>query len=58
MTLRLSKCVFAKPKVKFLGHVVGSGQISLLPDRVDALKNLAIPLTRKAVRSVLGMFGF
>ena len=58
MTLRLSKCVFAKSKVKFLGHLVGCGEIQLLPDRVEALKALVPPTTKKLVRSALGMFGF
>jgi len=43
MTLRLSKCVFAKSRVKFLGHLVGLGEICLLPDWVEALKRLLSP---------------
>ena len=58
MTLRLTKCVFVQPKVKFLGHLVGSGRVQLLPDRFAALQNIAPPTTTKLVRSALGMFVF
>jgi len=57
-TLRLSNCLFAKSLVKFFGRLVGSGEICLLPDRVDALKRLLSPKTKKVVRSILDMFGF
>jgi len=49
---------FAQPKVKFLGHFIGSGQVQLLLDRVEAIKMIAPPTTKKLVRSALGMFGF
>ena len=59
MTLRLKKCVFAQHKVKFLGRLIGSGEVQMLPDRVTALKNIEPPpTTKKLVRSALGMFGF
>ncbi len=58
LTLRLSKCAFAKPQIKFLGHVVGSGETKILPEKIEALKAIQPPTTKKLVRSVLGMFGF
>ena len=47
MTLRLSKCQFAKSRVKFLGHNVGSGMITPLVDKVDAIKAMPEPGTKK-----------
>ena len=36
---KLCKCEFGKPKVRYLGHVVGSGELSMDPDKVsDALE--------------------
>ncbi len=58
LTLRLSKCAFAQPQIKFLGHVVGSGEIKVLPEKLEALKAIQPPTSKKLVRSVLGMFGF
>ena len=34
---RLCKCGFGKPKVKYLGHVVGSGELSMNPDKFLAV---------------------
>ena len=33
---KLHKYEFGKPKVKYLGHVVGSGELSMDPDKVLA----------------------
>jgi hypothetical protein len=38
MTLKLKKCAFGKPKVKFVGHIVGSGEITVIKSKVDAIK--------------------
>ncbi|CAM9548359.1 unnamed protein product, partial [Heterosigma akashiwo] len=42
----------------FLGHVVGRHGISPDPKKVEAVKNLARPNTKKQVRQFLGMVGF
>ncbi|CAM9316841.1 unnamed protein product, partial [Heterosigma akashiwo] len=44
--------------VAFLGHVVGRHGISPDPKKVEAVKNLARPNTKKQVRQFLGMVGF
>ena len=58
MTLKLKKCAFARPKVQFLGHMVGSGKISVVQSKVDAIRLLPIPTTKKLLRSFLGMCGY
>jgi hypothetical protein len=58
MTLKLSKCRFAQPKVDFLGHHVGSGTLSVIEDKVAAISRLPEPTSKKAVRSFLGMCNF
>lgn len=47
--------MFAVPKVKFLGVVVGSDGISPDPDKISALKNLQAPSDVSGVRRLLGM---
>ena len=37
LTLNLKKCIFAKPKVKFIGHMVGSRTIEMNPERTESL---------------------
>ena len=58
MTLRLSKCKFAQPKVKFIGHEVGSGKRSVVQSKVEAIKAISEPHTKKLLRSFLGMCAF
>ncbi|GFU57547.1 retrovirus-related Pol polyprotein from transposon 17.6 [Trichonephila clavipes] len=52
-TIKLKKCNFAKRRVKFLGHVVGSGQHSPDPGKVESIKNISVPTTKKEIRSFL-----
>ena len=38
MTLNLKKCEFANSEVRFVGHVTGSGQRRVDPDRLKAVE--------------------
>jgi len=58
MTLKLSKCSFAKPRVKFLGFVVGSGKISPNPDKLKVICEMKEPNSKKEIRSFLAMCRF
>jgi len=58
MTLRLSKCRFAKNRTKYLGHEVGGGYRSPMVDKVQAIKDIEEPKTKKLLKSFLGMTGF
>ena len=58
MTLRLSKCLWALPKVQFIGHDVGSGQRTVIQSKVEAIKIVPEPRNKKLLRSFLGMCAF
>ncbi|MDW0172016.1 MAG: reverse transcriptase family protein, partial [Nitrososphaeraceae archaeon] len=58
ITFKLKKCEFAKPSVTLLGFQVGSGSISVLKDKIEAILNIPEPTTKKQVRSFLGMCNF
>ena len=58
LTLNLKKCIFAKPKVKFIGHIVGSGTIEMNPERTESLLKMKIPETKKQVKQILEMFSY
>jgi len=58
MTLKLSKCQFARPKVKFLGHMVGSGERTVVESKVQAILSIPEPTTKRALKSFLGMCSF
>ena len=47
---KLRKCEFGKPKVKYLGHVVGSGELSMDPDMVLAVLEWEPPTDVKHVQ--------
>ena len=44
-----SKCEFACSHVKYLGHVVGSGELRVDPDKVSAVADWAAPRNIKGV---------
>ena len=44
-----SKCEFARSCVKYLGHVVGSGELCVDPDKVSAVADWAAPRNIKDV---------
>jgi len=54
MTLNLKKCEFAKGKVRFVGHLIGSRQRRVDPDRIKAIKDMKIPQSKKQVRQIMG----
>jgi hypothetical protein len=58
LTLKLGKSEFARPKVKFVGHLVGSGTKCQDPDKVAAVREMERPYTRQQLRQKLGMLGY
>ena len=40
---KCSKCESARSSVKYLGHMVGSGELSVDPDKVSAVADWAAP---------------
>ena len=52
------KTFFFLKKVKFLGHVISPDGIQPIAKRVDALKNLKSPQSKRDVMKVLGCLGF
>ena len=58
LTLNLVKCNFAVGEVKFVGHIIGSGQRRADPDKISAMQDMTTPIDKKQVRQVLGFFSF
>ena len=52
------KTFFFLKKVKFLGHVISPDGIQPIVKRVDALRNLKSPQSKRDVMKVLGCLGF
>ena len=58
LTMKRSKCQFAKAECTFLGHVVGRGDIKPEECKLKAIRDFKQPLTKKDVRSFLGSAGY
>ncbi|GBN07970.1 Retrovirus-related Pol polyprotein from transposon 17.6, partial [Araneus ventricosus] len=54
----LKKCSFARPHVKYLGHVIGSGRHQPDSDKTNTIENLPQPKTKKELLSVLGLCNY
>ena len=58
LTIKRSKCQFAKAECTFLGHVIGRGKVKLETCKLQAIQEFSQPLTKKDVRSFLGLVGY
>ena len=56
--LNKTKCSFAKTKVDFLGHTVGVDGIDVMESKVEAIKKLNLPKTRKELKRFIGMVSY
>ena len=58
MTLKLRKCKFGMSKVKYVGHIIGSGTVEADTSRIEAILNIPVPQTKKLWRSFIGMANY
>ncbi|GFR18274.1 hypothetical protein TNCT_577671 [Trichonephila clavata] len=58
LVLKISKCIFAKPEVDFLGHHVSGSGIRPTTERIQAILDFNRPSTVKQLRRFLGMLNF
>ena len=56
--VKLSKCEFEKPELKFLGHVVGTEGIKVDPDKTQVVRDWPTPRNVKEVQSFLGLANY
>lgn len=56
--IKLSKCEFAKPNVKYLVHTLAQNQIKPLNDNLASIKLFPAPKTFKQVRQFLGKVNY
>ncbi|XP_042291904.1 saxitoxin and tetrodotoxin-binding protein 1-like isoform X2 [Thunnus maccoyii] len=58
LTLKLKKCRFCCPKLKFLGHVVSKEGVQADPAKMEALHDYPVPRKLKEVQRFLGPAGW
>jgi len=58
LVLHIKKTSFAKPEVKFVGHIIGSGKHRPDPDKLSAVTEMTRPHTKSDVRKIIGFFPY
>ena len=58
LTINLMKSEFGKATVKYLGHIVGQGQVKPLDAKIQTIAKFPIPTSRKELARFLGMAGY
>lgn len=58
LTAKPGKCSLAYSNIDCLGHVVGNEELKPDYDKVEAICTAPIPVTKKQLRSFLGLVGF
>ncbi len=56
--MKLTKCEFLKPRIKFLGHEADEQGIHTVDDKFAAVAQFSQPKTIENVRSFLGLAGY
>lgn len=58
LKIKLSKCCFFRPEVRYLGHVVSSAGVSTDPEKISAVAKWARPQNLQELRSFLGFASY
>ena len=55
---RPDKCIFLRTSVEFLGHVVSSEGVAILPSRIEAVADWPRPKSIREVREAIGLMSY
>ncbi|CAH8490858.1 unnamed protein product [Dicrocoelium dendriticum] len=58
VTVNPTKCELGKSTVEFLGHLVSSSGIEVLPDKIQAIKDFPAPTSFKHLRRFCGLVNY
>ena len=58
LKLKVKKCTFCAPQVKYLGHVVSKDGLRPDESKVSAVQNFPVPQDLTQLRSFLGLIGY
>jgi len=56
--VKLSKCEFEQPELKYLGHLVGAHGIKVDPAKIKVVQDWPQPTSQKDIRSFLGLANY
>jgi hypothetical protein len=55
---KLSKCIFYKNKIHYLGHLILVDGIAMDPEKIEAIEGQPTPRNFREVRLFMGLFGY
>ena len=58
LTVKINKCEFGRTRLEYLGHLIGGGQVAVHGHWATAMENFRQPVTRKNMRSFLGVMSY
>ena len=58
LKLKLSKCAFMRPSVKFLGHIISDKGLQTDPEKTDAIRKMPHPTNVTGVQQILGLLNY
>lgn len=58
LSARPSKCFLGFHELEYLGHIVGQGKLRPEEGKMNKIREAARPMTKKEIRSFLGLAGF
>ena len=58
LKVNAKKSFFAENKLEYLGFLITRNGIMPLPKKVEALQNIAVPKTKKKLRSFIGLINY
>jgi hypothetical protein len=58
LTIKKSKCDFAKPQVEYLGHIISGTGVATDPAKISAIQNWITPKSVTQLRSFLSLTGY
>ncbi|KAK3083468.1 hypothetical protein FSP39_023452 [Pinctada imbricata] len=58
LTIRPSKCKLGSDRIECLSHIIGNGMIQPDPNKVRAVEEFPLPITKTNLKSFLGLTGY
>lgn len=58
LKVKRSKCTFAQPQLKYLGHIISANGVATDSKSIEAVRSWPVPQNAKEVRKFLGLAGY
>ena len=58
LSMKWSKCHFFSKEIQYLGHILSTKVIDLLPSKTQAIEKMHLPTTPKQVHAFVGIVGY